>query len=187
MNGRLGEAERTIPERMKSLESAAVIEIERAKQDLLTRAGEVERASDAAARAARAEHDRLNAALERQAAQAQARVSLLVDHAQEQLTEAERRAEALAAARRDRAREIDALSLRAEQRSIDLEQMLEKSDGRALLLERCMTDATRQAESMMIVARDLSQLIERGGGATSSVRESATADRALPDTLRNAA
>lgn len=189
MNERLGEAERTIPARMSLIESAAIVEIERAKQDLLTRAGEVERANDDAARKARAEHDRLNAALERQAAQAQARVSLLVDRAQEQLGDAERRAETLAAAGKDRAREIDALTVRAEQCSVDLEHMLEKSDGRALLLERCMTDATRQAESMMIVARDLSQLLERGGGAAASVRAAPDArpDRAESEPLRNAA
>lgn len=42
-----------------------------------------------------------------------------------------------------------------------LEAALTKSDGRSLLLEKCMEDATSQAESMMVVARDLGALIER--------------------------
>ena len=46
-----------------------------------------------------------------------------------------------------------------------LERVLAKSEGRSLLLEKCMEDATRQAESMIVVARDLGELIERSEGA----------------------
>lgn len=184
---RIRDAERDLPARVGQVESAAVVEIERARQELRTHAAEADRAAEESARRLKAEHDRLGAALDRQCAQAQARVSLLVDQAQEKLSDAERRGEALARSAGEQVRRLDGANERAGDAAAVLEDALTRSDGRALLLERCMTDATRQAESMLVVARDLTKLIDQADRSAAGAGGDHAGKPPTTPVLRNAA
>jgi hypothetical protein len=234
MNERFAEAQQEMPARIELLRDAAVVEIEQACQRLHEAGGNAERACDQAERRAREHAERLGAALDRQNAQTDARISLAIDSAQERLTELERLAQRSGQALKERVEElgrhatealgIDPRSLghqngwrdnaapgslaevvlhaegvlhsmgravgqlgsavagaqttieritgSADEVAQRMERGLARSDSRALLLEKCMQDATRQAEELMQAAKGLRELIEQGrkaGGETVAV------------------
>ncbi|MBX3385367.1 MAG: hypothetical protein KF768_02220 [Phycisphaeraceae bacterium] len=65
-----------------------------------------------------------------------------------------------------RAREA---SLAAEEAEARLTEVVDRSEGRSALLERCMADATKHAEDMALSARRLSELLARVDGRIGAI------------------
>lgn len=224
LEARVDRAEDALSRRIDAAEAQSTLEIEQAAERLRDHADRAQRCAAEAEAASAAAWNKAAAEIDRRAAQAQARTTLLLDSAQEQLTDLERRAARLhesgeqalrqlgtrastllgadpaavqagsADWRRNpapgtladlvshaesvlttlqqasgKARDVAAaaetsaeqLAARLHDLQSRLDEALARTDGRSALLERCMDDATRHAEDMALVAKNLSALLDR--------------------------